>query len=451
MINTALHIMARLFGRLALLLLLGLYSLSLNAASPKEQAATIIANSEEFKAFNDYYRGLGRTSASDRRMDAFVEDLTVENLGSQDYEGLSRFRFKPTSRAGTLARDAAVLNQAGELVYINFYPSSAKDIAFLSRFKALKGLIIDRNGLGFTLDLRPLAQLEELQLFKNKFTNIIFSGNNQLRVFGSSLNPLTTINFEALTALEYFDIHSTEFSELDGLVASQNLIAIDVRGNNLQSLPSLTHFKQLESLKFFSPAIKTLDGLASAKNLKYLSTTFHFDLANAEFPESLEELHTAQIGGTAFPELNHLKNLKVLDLGGTTVEEVPNLKNLKNLKNLSLVGNKIKRISGLETLTKLKVVDFSRNQIEKIEGLETLENLEVLDLENNNITTVEGIKNNKKLKKVNLNENQISRLDFAEVEHLTFAQLFLGDNPYYKSRSEEDKQKLHNLRHKGHF
>jgi len=84
------------------------------------------------------------------------------------------------------------------------------------------------------------------------------------------------------------------------------------------------------------------------------------------------------------------------------------LEHLKNLKRLDLSNNKINEIKGLDKLTTLEFLDLSYNQISEIKGLDNLKNLKFLDLRNNKISTIRELNILKQLKHLYLGFNRIS-------------------------------------------
>jgi protein phosphatase 1 regulatory subunit 7 len=85
--------------------------------------------------------------------------------------------------------------------------------------------------------------------------------------------------------------------------------------------------------------------------------------------------------------LNHLKNLIILDLAFNVIKEVPEgaLDGLFSIKKLFLSANKIKKMQNLNNLKSLEVLDMGDNRIRKIEGIDDLTNLRELHLAKNKI------------------------------------------------------------------
>ena len=86
--------------------------------------------------------------------------------------------------------------------------------------------------------------------------------------------------------------------------------------------------------------------------------------------------------------MDHLVNLKWLDLSFNLIENIENLDKLTKLTDLSLYDNRLTKLSGLENLTNLNVFSFGKNLItshdEAVLYLKKLKNkLEVLKMAGN--------------------------------------------------------------------
>jgi internalin A len=103
--------------------------------------------------------------------------------------------------------------------------------------------------------------------------------------------------------------------------------------------------------------------------------------------------------------LEHLINLRILDLGGNQIEEIKGLDKLINLEKLNLSYNRITEIKGLDTLVNLKELNCHTNHIREIKGLENLVKLQALNLYYNRISEIKGLENLINLKIIDLGYN----------------------------------------------
>lgn len=86
--------------------------------------------------------------------------------------------------------------------------------------------------------------------------------------------------------------------------------------------------------------------------------------------------------------MDHLVNLKWLDLSFNLITNIENLSKLTKMTDLSLFANQIKVLEGLDNLTELNVLSFGQNLFtahdEPIQYLKKLKNkLEVLKMADN--------------------------------------------------------------------
>ncbi|ACB84644.1 leucine-rich repeat domain-containing protein [Natranaerobius thermophilus] len=98
--------------------------------------------------------------------------------------------------------------------------------------------------------------------------------------------------------------------------------------------------------------------------------------------------------------IEHMENLKVLELNRTEVSNIDPLKSLRKLEQLTLRDNQIEDIKAIENLNKLRFLDLANNSIDNIDPVKNLNNLEVLNLSNNEINDITPIKELEHLEKV---------------------------------------------------
>ncbi len=154
------------------------------------------------------------------------------------------------------------------------------------------------------------------------------------------------------------------------------------------------------------------------------------DISEIKGLEHLIDLRKLDLAANQISEikgLEHIINLQRLDLGSNQITEIKGLENLTNLENLDLSYNKITAIKGLKNLIKLKTIWLNNNKIMEIKGLESLVNLQTIWLNNNKIMEIKGLEALVNLQILNLSDNQ-----FAEIKALeslvNLQQLYLAQN-----------------------
>jgi internalin A len=129
-------------------------------------------------------------------------------------------------------------------------------------------------------------------------------------------------------------------------------------------------------------------------------------------------------------DLDHLKNLKTLDLSDTNFSNLYLLGGVTNLEDLSLSENVITDITSLQPLVNLQSMDLSENRITDLLPLGGLVRLTNLNLDDNEISDLSILKGFGNLLLLNVSDNKI---DFISHEWVSsFAQIMylnLSNNP----------------------
>ena len=110
---------------------------------------------------------------------------------------------------------------------------------------------------------------------------------------------------------------------------------------------------------------------------------------------------------TDFSALSGLRELRFLELPGTSISDISVLSASTKLKTLYLQDNAIKNISVLAGLTDLKILELQNNQISDITSIAGLTNLTYLDLHENRISDVSPLIELANLEKLYLEGNPI--------------------------------------------
>ena len=144
-------------------------------------------------------------------------------------------------------------------------------------------------------------------------------------------------------------------AELVALAVREDLRRLDLSGNALTDLSSLTRFHTLRSLDLSDNAISNLAPLRGLTELRRL------DLAGNEIVD-------------LWP-LTDLPNLEVLLLDGNRVAEIGVLTHMTRLENLGLSGNAVDDLSPLADLWSLRRLDLGRNPTRDLSPVGDLEAL----------------------------------------------------------------------------
>lgn len=171
----------------------------------------------------------------------------------------------------------------------------------------------------------------------------------------------------------------------------------------------------VEGIKSLYPAFDTIYSIKGVEHLTNLKTLeVHKNNIKDLTPISnLKNLRTLSIGDNPISNLsplNNLTNLVDLQMFRINTNDLSQIKNLGNLVHLKISGNAIEDIQPLKGLTSLEALDMSNNNVEDISSLENLINLRELHLQENKITNINYIKNLQKLEHLDITKNPLIKL-----------------------------------------
>eukprot|EP01015_Nassula_variabilis_P029557 TRINITY_DN634_c0_g1_i1.p1 TRINITY_DN634_c0_g1~~TRINITY_DN634_c0_g1_i1.p1 ORF type:complete len:482 (+),score=126.08 TRINITY_DN634_c0_g1_i1:32-1477(+) len=148
--------------------------------------------------------------------------------------------------------------------------------------------------------------------------------------------------------------------------------------------------------------------------------------------------------------LEHLVQLKWLDLSFNNVQKIEGLDKLVNLTDLSLYNNKVETIEGLDNCTKLNVLSMGSNQLISYEAvftyLKKFKHLQVLNIAGNPFTKehefekhlINNLTQLKYLDYVFIDEG--TRLQYKDDDHKAPSADTFGDGQKYNEAEEQEKQ-----------
>lgn len=255
-----------------------------------------------------------------------------------------------------------------------------KDVHVLKEFKALESLKINQFR---AKDADHVLQMKHLKRL-------------QLRVQSKEKNQV--LNLEQLTKLEFLILETKmKFKGLEHLQKLKSLQLGSDYGKSTLDIKSLPKIESLERLNITDYSQK-FKHLWQFPNLKYL-----------------------KIKGCKKLNLKTMKNLEVLDLENSAINDFSKFGTQPRLKKLDLSSlyddNNLK---GLHNFPNLRVLDLMDSNVSDISALEPLKKLEYLDLYYTSVTDVTVINTLPKMKEINLAtftkadlESQLDRPEIA--------------------------------------
>ena len=182
---------------------------------------------------------------------------------------------------------------------------------------------------------------------------------------------------------------------------------MDVLGIEEGSEISLSDLTALETLDLSWSAIRDLEGLQYATNLKSLTLG-----VSRSRPRPDDESYPNFIQKLA--PLGQLTNLTELNLGRSRLSDISALSTLTNLKHLDIGFNEISDIGPVSGLRNLETLLASNNRVDEVTDLAELGNLIHLDLSDNKIIDIAPLSGVAKLQELDISDNEV-----ADLAHLS--------------------------------
>ncbi|KAK8571687.1 hypothetical protein V6N12_027762 [Hibiscus sabdariffa] len=321
-------------------------------------------------------------------------------------------------------------------------------LSFPKEISGLKSLIMSRNDLQGSLDIKGLANLtnlkkldlsnnrieslesykelklthlRELNLDSNLLSNSVFAslkGFSNLKSLSIGYNKLKGSldmkGFNYLTNLTYLDLSENEIESVSDQDEKQlrltKLEQLDLRDNLFRN-NTLSFLQGLRSLKSLDISDNDLQGSLDIKELSRLTNLKKLDLKNNQ----IESLQSSKDDGTKLQQLTHLQELQ-LDSNLLNNSVFASLNGLPNLKYLHISYNQLKGsldMKDLDAFSSLRELYMRGNELKDFvihKGCCDLKNLEVLDLSSN---AFEGMLPNylgnlNSLRELDVSDNQFS-------------------------------------------
>ena len=239
--------------------------------------------------------------------------------------------------------------------------------------------------------------------------------------------PITQLDMLTLTALN--NTVQKNITNLTGLEHAGNLVDVDLGGNEISDITSITKLTQLRILYLEGNKISDISPLKELTRLEKLYLGFN-QISDITPLTGLTQLRTLTLAANEISNIRPLEgmtNLSQLLLYSNKVSNLGPLAKLTNLRNLHLSGNNISDITPLTELTNLSTLILGENQISDVGSLTELTNLSTLGLSENQISDVSSLTELTNLSTLGLSENQIS--DVSPLVKLTnLRELYLVGN-----------------------
>lgn len=132
---------------------------------------------------------------------------------------------------------------------------------------------------------------------------------------------------------------------------------------------------------------------------------------------TIETLDAEGLGISNLKGLNHLTQLRSLELSNNEITDLTPIQSIVTLEKLKLEANQIEHVESLANLTKLTLLSLRNNSVRDLSSLSQLTKLEKLDVRGNSLTSIDVVAHFSQLKELNLRENAVEVL--TPIEQLT--------------------------------
>lgn len=257
----------------------------------------------------------------------------------------------------------------------------------------LNSNIIEKNGQPYEIDVSPQAI------------------NNRTMVPIRFISEM--LGYEVLweASSNTVNIIAKELEELNQKVIFEDKELEDIIRQEIKKPKGDLYKSDVEGIKTLYPAFNTIESLKGIEHLTNLKVL---------------EVHKNNIRDLS--PISNLKNLKVLSISDNPISDISPLKKLTNLEDLQMFRIKTSNISHVKDLTNLIHLKISCNNITNIDALTNLTRLESLAIAENEIVDISNLSKLTRLRELHLNKNQIKNIDV--IRHLKkLEELYISDNP----------------------
>lgn len=147
-------------------------------------------------------------------------------------------------------KNSYILNESGEIYFLNLVDNELKDVSFLKNIKSLSILILNNNSIENFEFLKYLKRLKYLYLGENNIKNFDFLID--------------------LQQIEYLVLFGNNIKNIDFLAHLKNLKQLYLSNNNISDISVLKELSSLEKINFRDNKINDITVLKKLPYLKFI-------------------------------------------------------------------------------------------------------------------------------------------------------------------------------------
>ncbi|SDH60473.1 hypothetical protein SAMN04488136_12137 [Vibrio xiamenensis] len=411
-------------------------------------------------------------------VDGLTVKLTQKSVNNCDVINTSVIKLNDgsvISGTSSIPRTSVVLDKEGELLSVSL--ESPKNINrkifdIISHVNELH--IYNLDDENFSVHLEQFIYLTYFYISRSNIKELIFPKSGVLKEVGISTSDIFSISgLDNQMGLYKMIMDSNIKSGYDTIYNLENLECLSLALNE-----KIFNFGRLENLKkldVYSPKFEDIKEIFNLKKLKNLSLWYLKDIRiqGVEFPQSIDNLSISASDNKAVPDVRGLKNLKALRFSNIINYHKLRIGYLPSLTKLNVKNSQLDELSGIGQFNNLEFLDIERNNVSDVYEISKLKNLKVFKARDNNIKDVTPLFELKNLERVELRKNKIEtvvpmgvgssikyidysrnpvkNVDLESLVDYPYVSIILLDTPYLNNASQEEINKITNLRLKGHF
>jgi Leucine-rich repeat (LRR) protein len=227
-----------------------------------------------------------------------------------------------------------------------------------------------------------------------------------------------------------------DYSFLSKLKTIKRIGILDAPSTGFEALEEMDSLVDLSISCYFKSKID----FTKLVNLKYCSLDWYKGTESILEATSLTHLYIDEFKAKDFSKLADLKNLEILAIKNSNIEDISCLSSLINLKKLELINcKKLTDFTPIKSLTNLEWLSIDgTKEVGNIEFVRNMTSLKILDVsDTNNIESIEPLKDLTGLKAVAFCGNKTTIVD-GDLSYLTklpnLALLWLAPRKHYSHK-----------------
>ena len=291
--------------------------------------------------------------------------------------------------------DLTELAKMKKLKYLQIANVNYKDLSFLKSLNGLEELtfFMQPKGVSDLSWVKGKSKLRVLKFYNMRCPDIsaLESLTNLevlslYMVYPKSVEPL-----RKLKKLKWLDLYAVSCEDLSPVGELTELKVLNLYMTKAANYNFLNKLKTLEDLSATFCKIKSLNFLAGASSLKYVSFHNSTEITDWSGIKDAKSLDSLTLEDTRFTDLSLIKDLKLkrLNLSDCKIKDFTVLKSLKTLEELSVENTEIESLTTIAELPNLKRLEACGTKIKSIKPLAKSSKLSSLSVDKDKIPAKE--------------------------------------------------------------